>query len=106
MGSVPAKGAGLDLASWVYMAQGQRVQVKAIGVLQAGGEERIDIRTGAAEPVTPTEYQAREVSVILPKDFLARLKRNSETNRVTVAVSFDDGATYVTFPFIDFSVLD
>lgn len=106
LGSVPAKGAGLDLAAWVYMAQGQRVQVKAIGVLQAGGEERIDIRTGAAEPVTSAEHQAGEVSVILPKDFLARLKRNSETNRVTVAVSFDDGATYVTFPFIDFSVLD
>ncbi|QHE96681.1 hypothetical protein LCG56_25975 [Pseudomonas cannabina pv. alisalensis] len=106
LAEVPPEGAGLDLASWAYMAPGQRVRIKATGLSQSGSTQMVGLRTGAAEPVSEAEYRARQVSVIIPKDFLESLQRNSLTNTVTVEVSFDDGANYTQFPSIDFTVLD
>ncbi|KPX85785.1 Uncharacterized protein ALO59_03168 [Pseudomonas amygdali pv. mellea] len=103
---VPSEGAGLDLASWAYMAPGQRVRIKAIGLSQSGSPQALGLRTGAAEPLSEAEYQSRQVSVIIPKDFLESLQRNELTNTVAVEVSFDDGATYTLFPSIAFIVLD
>ncbi|WP_082304587.1 hypothetical protein [Pseudomonas amygdali] len=103
---VPSEGAGLDLASWPYMAPGQRVRIKAIGLSQSGSPQAVGLRTGAAEPLSEAEYQSRQVSVIIPRDFLESLQRKTLTNTVTVEDSFDDGATYTQFPSINFIVLD
>ncbi|RMT98096.1 hypothetical protein ALP37_04409 [Pseudomonas amygdali pv. sesami] len=103
---VPSEGAGLDLASWPYMAPGQRVRIKAIGLSQSGSPQALGLRTGAAEPLSEAEYQSRQVSVIIPRDFLESLQRNNLTNTVAVEVSFDDGTTYTQFPSINFEVLD
>ncbi|QHF03970.1 hypothetical protein N015_16740 [Pseudomonas asturiensis] len=106
---VPEEGAGLDLEAWMYMAQGQRVRIRASGFVN-GQTQRFDLRTGAAEPVTAAELTAKIVPVIFPKVFLAQLDKLSESspsvNDVTVEVSFDDGTSYVVFPRINFDVLD
>ncbi|RMR35326.1 hypothetical protein ALP36_05055 [Pseudomonas syringae pv. coriandricola] len=44
--------------------------------------------------------------VSIPREFLERLQRNSETNSVTVDVSFDDGLSYTQFPPITFTLVD
>ncbi|MCH5512554.1 hypothetical protein ABNM12_09715 [Pseudomonas syringae] len=103
---VPPEGAGLDLESWAYMAPRQRVRIKATGLLPSGLEQTVGLRTGAAEPVSEAEHQARQLSVIIPRGFLESLQRNRPTNTVTVEVSFDEGANYTQFPSIDFTVLD
>ncbi|RXT60244.1 hypothetical protein [Pseudomonas syringae] len=106
LGCVPPEGALLELASWAYMAPGQRVRIKVTGLSQSGSPQALGLRTGAAEPLTEAEYDARQVPVILPRDFLDSLQRKSLTNIVTVEVSFDDGANYTQFPSINFIVLD
>nr|WP_239689389.1 hypothetical protein [Pseudomonas syringae] len=103
---VPPEGALLELASWAYMAPGQRVRIKVTGLSQSGSPQALGLRTGAAEPLTEAEYDARQVPVIIPRDFLDSLQRKSLTNIVTVEVSFDDGANYTQFPSINFIVLD
>ncbi|MNQ93783.1 hypothetical protein D3C85_1092650 [compost metagenome] len=89
----------LELRSWMYMDEGQRVRVIANGVLQAGGQESIDLRAGDAELVTEEEYQVGELIISLPRAYLAKLKIN-EQFYVTVAISFDDGHSYKTLPQI------
>ncbi len=106
---VSDEGAGLDLAGWIYMAQGQRVRIRA-SCLAEGATRRFDLRTGVAEPVTAAELAAKTVSVIFPKVFLAELDRvgstPSKVHSLTVEVSFDDGASYVAFPSVNFDVTD
>lgn len=107
LAKVPPGGAGLELPGWVYMAPGQRVRIKAVGLLQSSGTAlTLGLRIGVAEPVTEAEYQARRVPVSIPREFLERLQRNSETNSVTVDVSFDDGLSYTQFPPITFTLVD
>ncbi|MEE4663764.1 hypothetical protein V2J91_01525 [Pseudomonas alliivorans] len=106
---VSDEGAGLDLSAWIYMAQGQRVRIRASGLV-GGVTRQFDLRTGAAELVTAAEVTARTVSVTFPKVSLAELDKlvpgNPAANRVTVEVSFDDGMSYVGFPTINFDVID
>ncbi|EPM72241.1 hypothetical protein A584_05927 [Pseudomonas syringae pv. theae ICMP 3923] len=106
LASVPAEGAGLDLLSWTYMAQGQRVRIKAVGLLQSDVEQTLGLRTGEAEPLTEAEYQARQVSVVIPRAFVENLKKDSATNFVTVEVSFDEGASYIAFPPVTFTLVE
>ncbi|EPN65072.1 hypothetical protein A245_09301, partial [Pseudomonas syringae pv. actinidiae ICMP 19096] len=106
LASVPAEGAGLDLLSWTYMAQGQRVRIKAVGLLQSGVEQTLGLRTGEAEPLTEAEYQARQVSVFIPRAFLENLKKDSATNFVTVEVSFDEGTSYIAFSPVTFTLVE
>lgn len=104
LGEVPTEGAGLSLATWMYMAAGQRVRIIVTGLSSNGDPQSFDVRTGAAEPVTVAEYQARKVSGLIPKAFLEGLQRDTETITVKIEVSFDEGTTYVPFPFISFSL--
>ncbi|WP_059003358.1 hypothetical protein [Pseudomonas syringae] len=106
LASVTAEGAGLDLLSWTYMAQGQRVRIKAVGLLQSDVEQTLGLRTGEAEPLTEAEYQARQVSVFIPRAFLENLKKDSATNFVTVEVSFDEGTSYIEFSPVTFTLVE
>lgn len=87
-----------ELASWTFMAQGQRVRVTAKGVLQAGAEASFNLREGdEQEVVTIDEYYEGKLSMDLPRDFLVSLKLN-EQFYVIVETSFDGGETYKEFP--------
>lgn len=101
---VPSTGVILRLGSWTYIAEGQRVHISARGLLQVGGEETCNMRVGAAEQVTEDEYYAGTLSVTLPKDFLERLAINSQL-RISVKTSFDDGLTYISFPYVDVTLV-
>jgi hypothetical protein len=90
----------VELASWTFMAEGQRVRVIAKGLLQAGGEASFNLREGdAQEVVTEEEYYAGKLSANLPRAFLASLKLNEQFD-VIVETSFDGGETYKAFPRI------
>ncbi|AVB20918.1 MULTISPECIES: hypothetical protein [Pseudomonas syringae group] len=104
LGAVPAEGAGLQLASWMYMDVGQRVRIIVTGLSSNGGPQSCNVRTGAAEPVTDAEYKACKVSGLIPKAFLEGLQLETETINVKTEVSFDEGATYVPFSVISFSL--
>jgi hypothetical protein len=89
-----------ELASWTFMAEGQRVRVIAKGVLQAGGDTSFNLREGdEQEVVTEDEYRAGILSANLPRDFLVSLKLNEQFD-VIVETSFDGGETYKAFPRI------
>ncbi len=106
LAQVPTEGAGLELGSWTYMAEGQRVRIIVCGLSTEGVPQCVDVRTGDAESVTAAECMAGKVSALIPKGFLEGLLQDAETNKVTVEVSFDEGATYVQFPFITFRLRD
>lgn len=90
----------LELASWTFMAEGQRVRVIANGILTSGGETQLNLRAGdAQEVVTEDEYYSGKLSINLPRTFLTTLKLNEQFN-VIVETSFDGGETYKTFPRI------
>jgi hypothetical protein len=90
----------LELSSWTFMAQGQRVRVTAKGLLSTGGGASVNLREGnSQETVTEDEYYAGKLSVNLPRDFLVSLKLNEQFD-VIVETSFDGGETYKTFPMI------
>jgi hypothetical protein len=90
----------LELSSWTFMTQGQRVRVTAKGLLPAGGGTSVNLREGnSQETVTEEEYFAGKLSVNLPRDFLVSLKLNEKFD-VIVETSFDGGETYKTFPMI------
>lgn len=41
----------------------------------------------------------------LPRDFLERMELNKQVH-VTIDVSFDEGNSYMQFPFIDITMLE
>lgn len=90
----------LELGTWTFIAEGQRVRVIAKGLLTTGGEARFNLREGdAQEVVTEDEYYLGKVKVNLPKTFLETLKINEQFD-VLVETSFDGGETYKEFPRI------
>ncbi|CAM3141767.1 hypothetical protein BZK31_06505 [Pseudomonas floridensis] len=98
LGEVSAEGAGVELGSWIYMAEGQRVRARLEGLSLIGDTSlTFDLRTGADEPLTADEHEAQKVSMRIPKRYLEMLARDKPTTRVRVDVSFDDGASYVLF---------
>ena len=88
-----------ELASWTFKAQGQRIRIRAEGVLQAGGKEHFNLRVGDSEVVTEDEYYADRLSATLSREFLAKLKLNEQFD-VIVDASFDGGYSYKQFPRI------
>lgn len=99
LAQVGAQGATLSLGSWTYMAAGQRVKIKAVGVLDAGGRDTIYLREGDDETVTDAEYSVGELLSTLPRAFLQRLKLNEQFD-VAVETSFDQGHSYKVFSLI------
>jgi hypothetical protein len=95
---VPVEGALLTLDNWVYIAQGQRVNIIAKALnKQTGREHSIDLRSGADEAVTEDEYSEGKLRARLPKDFLENSTLDDQVT-VSVTVSFDEGENYLTFP--------
>jgi hypothetical protein len=95
---VPEEGALFELGAWPFMAEGQRVRIKAKGLLPDCSDKCIDLRIGADELVTKAEYLAGKLSVRVPKDFLLSLKLDELNLQITVETSFDDGFSYPSFP--------
>jgi hypothetical protein len=100
LAQVPEAGAVLELASWSFMAEGQRVRIRAAGLPATDGNGTEDMRIGAAERVTEDEFFEGRLSVKLTKAFLGGLTLNHQF-RVTVETSFDDGNEYRPFPNIN-----
>ena len=93
--TVAADGEVLSLASWPFMARGQRVTFQASGVLASGAAGQIVVRDAA--PVTEQEASSGRVTGQLPRAFLQGLKIN-EYITLTAALSFDGGETQVQLP--------
>lgn len=99
---VASTGAVLTLQSWVFMAAGQWVNIRVTGLNPAGAATDFNVRAGNAEPVTDSEYASRQLRALLPRAGLQALKLDTRFN-IHVKVSFDKGASYVSFP--DASIL-
>jgi hypothetical protein len=91
------EGVGFTLGSWMFMAEGQRVRVKATGFKKDGTEETIYLREGSDEPVTKTEYDAGTLYSNLQRAFLENLALDVQFD-VIVETSFDEGDSYKKFP--------
>lgn len=91
---VPTDGAGLTLGTWPFGRAGQLLNIWVTGVGPAGDLSE-DIRT-ASEPVTVDEAGAG-VSAKLSKELLYKLTEDQKFT-LHVALSFDGGAFYRTFP--------
>ena len=97
LGRVPAAGADLTVAQWPFMAQGQLLTIVARGVRDSSGGP-ISITVRPPEKVTGPEFNAKRVTAILARTFLASL-RLDENFTLEASVSFDGGETY--WPFKD-----
>lgn len=94
---VPAAGADLTVAQWPFMAEGQVLKIVARGVRASGGGP-VSIVVRDSLKVTGAEFNAKRVTAVLVKTFLASLRLN-ENFTLEASVSFDGGETF--WPFKD-----
>lgn len=94
------QGARLTLGVWIFMAPGQRVNVRLDGEDADGNDVRFELRTGGQEPVTQAESDSRELNVPVPLEVLRAFKCPSLLT-VYVKTSFDDGGHYENFYSLD-----
>lgn len=97
---VPPGGAELTLGTWSFGRAGQLLNIWVTGVGPAGDLSEY-IRTASA-PVTVDEADAG-VSAKLSKEFLNKLTEGEQFT-LHVALSFDGGAFYRTFPIMSITL--
>ncbi|GAB7529475.1 hypothetical protein PS3A_18840 [Pseudomonas sp. 3A(2025)] len=96
LAAAQTQGARLTLGAWMFMAPGQRVNVRLNGEDADGGDVWHDVRSGDQELVTQAESSARKVDVPVPLEVLSAFKCPSLLT-VYVKTSFDDGGHYEDF---------
>lgn len=90
---VPSEGADLTSLSWMFMAEGQLLTLKATGNVGALPAELV-VRNGL--PVTAKEVIDQRISAKLSRAFLNQLNRNDDFT-LKASVSFNGGDTYMPF---------
>lgn len=93
---VPGQGARLELGGWDFLAANQPVRIDAVGKAKEGGQLRVEKLRDDVR-LTAEEAAAYRVEAFLPRHFLEGLALDEDL-RVRVAVSFDEGRSFKTFP--------
>lgn len=93
---VPEQGARLELGGWDFLAANQPVRIDAVGKAKEGGQLRVEKLRDDVR-LTAEEAAAFRVEAFLPRHFLEGLALDEDL-RVRVAVSFDEGRSFKTFP--------
>ncbi|WP_175651644.1 hypothetical protein [Pseudomonas sp. Marseille-P9899] len=100
LASVP-QGANLSMAPWPYkpLADGMRINLWVTGLDQQGASIRFDLLKAQVVP-----KNASPVTAVLPRADLLKLQLD-KIFATRVAVSFDDGETYLDFRFLDLNLV-
>ncbi len=98
LSNVPASGADLRLDAWVFKrdALAQRLTVVVSGIGLEG-----EVKIADAIPVATGNSPA---SIKLPREVLQRITPDTIFN-ISVRVSFNDGASFHEFPFLDLKLV-
>lgn len=98
LSAVPDAGVMLELPLWWFATIGQQARIHVVGNGVDGNPLPVEVLRDD-QPLTTDERKAGKVEVRMGKAFLQRLKLN-DIFRVRVAVSFDAGRSFKTFPLL------
>lgn len=103
LSAVPAGGADFFTRAWVFMAEKQKMNMRAEGVdKNTGGDLYFDMFK--AREVTSSEIVAERVNAVLVRSFLEQLKLNAVFS-VYIEVSFDGGLSYRVFRRLELTLV-
>ena len=94
LASIPAGGADITLAKWVFMAAGQWLHLEITGVGSTGGAKQLVVRNNT--PVTAAEVAKGSIDGKALKAFFTTLQVDQNLT-FKARVSFDGGASWVQF---------